>query len=78
MNHFCLVLTSFLFVVIFSLSASAEIIPVAPDGPITIQEAIDSSSPGDIIELADGLFTGDGNRDLDFRGKACFVDDLQS
>jgi len=73
MNHFRFVLTSFLFVAIFSLSASAEIIPVTPYGPITIQEAIDSSSPGDIIELADGVFTGDGNRDIDFHGKAITV-----
>ncbi len=73
MNHFRFVLASFLLVAIFSLSASAEIIPVAPGGPITIQEAIDSSSPGDIIELADGVFTGDGNRDLNFHGKAITV-----
>ncbi len=69
MNHFRSALTSFLFVAIFSLSASAEIIPIMSDGTITIQEAIDSSSPGDIIELADGVFMGDGNRDLNFRGK---------
>lgn len=73
MNHFRFVLASFLFVVIFSLSAYAEIIPVTPDGPITIREAILSSSPGDIIELADGVFTGGGNRDLSFGGRAITV-----
>jgi hypothetical protein len=73
MNHFRFILTPFLFVEIFVVSASAEIIPVTPYGPITIQEAIDFSSPGDIIDLADGVFLGDGNRDLDFQGKAITV-----
>jgi hypothetical protein len=36
----------------------------------TIQAAIDASWDGDTIELLDGTYTGDGNRDLDFLGKA--------
>jgi hypothetical protein len=46
---------------------------VRPDGSgdvSTIQAAIDSLDDGGVIELDDGVFTGDGNRDLDFRGKA--------
>jgi len=46
---------------------------VAPDGTgdfPTIQAALDASASGDVVELADGVFTGDGNRDLDFLGKA--------
>ncbi|MFC1572431.1 right-handed parallel beta-helix repeat-containing protein [Candidatus Eisenbacteria bacterium] len=39
----------------------------------TIQTAIDAAADGDIIELADGLFAGDGNRDIDFLGKALTV-----
>jgi len=45
---------------------------VAPDGSgdfPTIQAALDASLSGDIIELLDGTYTGDGNRDLDFNGK---------
>jgi hypothetical protein len=41
---------------------------VAPDGSgdaPTIQAAIDSSAPQDVVELADGTFIGPGNRDLD-------------
>lgn len=34
----------------------------------TIQSAIDMSVGGDIIELTNGTFSGDGNRDLDFGG----------
>jgi len=36
----------------------------------TIQAAVDAASAGTIIELTDGVFTGTGNRDVDFRGKA--------
>ncbi|MCK4414807.1 MAG: C10 family peptidase [Candidatus Eisenbacteria sp.] len=35
----------------------------------TIQAAIDDAADWDIIELADGTFTGAGNRGLDFHGK---------
>jgi hypothetical protein len=34
-----------------------------------IQTAINTAADGDEIVLADGRFAGDGNRDLDFRGK---------
>jgi ASPIC and UnbV/FG-GAP-like repeat/Right handed beta helix region len=39
----------------------------------TIQAAINVAASGDTINLADGTFTGDGNRDLDFLGKAITV-----
>lgn len=35
----------------------------------TIQDAIDAADSTAVIELADGIFTGEGNRDLDFLGK---------
>ena len=49
---------------------------VKPDGTgdvPTIQDAIDAASNGDIVIAADGIFTGDGNRDMDFKGKAITV-----
>jgi predicted outer membrane repeat protein len=55
-----------------SSASSAETYVVRPDGSgdfPTIQAALDSIAPGDVIELTDGTFTGDGNRDLDFLGK---------
>ncbi len=38
-----------------------------------IQEAIDDAVNGDEVVIADGTYTGDGNRDLDFGGKAIMV-----
>lgn len=39
----------------------------------TIQAAIDAGISGDTILLADGVFTGDGNWDLDFGGRSIVV-----
>lgn len=39
----------------------------------TIQDAIDAAAEGSIVELADGVYMGDGNRDLDFGGKILTV-----
>ncbi|MFC1572069.1 right-handed parallel beta-helix repeat-containing protein [Candidatus Eisenbacteria bacterium] len=55
---------------------SADTHTVRPDGTgdyATIQAAIDASVDGDIIELTDGIFAGDGNRDIDYLGKAITV-----
>jgi len=41
-----------------------------------IQAAIDDACNGDIIYLAPGRFSGSGNRDLDFNGKAITVSSL--
>ena len=40
---------------------------------LTIQAAIDEVVDGDVIELIDGMFTGDGNRDMDYLGKALTI-----
>jgi len=65
------------FLLLLSVSASsATTYVVNPDGTgdfPTIQAAIDASAGGDIVELTDGTFAGDGNRDIDFQGKAITV-----
>ena len=46
----------------------------APDGPkATIQAAIDSAEPCDLVLVADGVYMGTGNRDIEFLGKAITV-----
>ena len=50
----------------------ADIIHV-PTVQATIQTAIDAASNGDIILVASGTYTGEGNKNLDFKGKAITV-----
>jgi len=38
-----------------------------------IQEAIDEAASGDTVVIMQGTYSGDGNRDLDFKGKAITV-----
>ncbi|MCK6440061.1 MAG: hypothetical protein L6Q71_07655, partial [Planctomycetes bacterium] len=39
----------------------------------TIQSAIDDAVGGDTVLIAPGVYKGDGNRDIEFRGKAITV-----
>ena len=57
-------------------AATARTIYVDDDGPAdfnNIQAAIDDANDGDTVLVADGTYTGDGNRDIDFLGKAITV-----
>ncbi len=66
-------------VIITLLLASAcraDIITVDDDGPAdfnNIQAAIEDANDGDTVSVSDGIYTGDGNRDIDFLGKAITV-----
>jgi len=54
-------------------SPRPSVLHVLPDGSgdyATIQEAISAAAVGDTVSLADGVYTGQGNRDIDFHGKA--------
>lgn len=65
-----------LLLVLAAAPAAAAILPVHPDGSgdyPTIQAAIDAASEGDSVLLADGVYSGPGNRDLRFFGKAITV-----
>ena len=49
---------------------------VQPDGSgdySTIQAAVDAASDGDVIELGDGTFSGAGNWNVTFAGKAITI-----
>jgi pectin methylesterase-like acyl-CoA thioesterase len=54
-------------VLVVAGTAFGTIYVISPDGlgdyP-TIQAAVNAATDGDIIELTDGTFTGDGNRDI--------------
>ena len=67
----CIVLTA--AVLLGAGPAAATIITVSPDGPLTIQAAIDQAENGDVVELLNGTYSGPGNRDLDLLGKAITV-----
>jgi hypothetical protein len=54
---------------IFVIPSQAKTVTVDDDGPAdfnNIQAAIDDATDGDEIIVADGTYTGDGNRDIDF------------
>ncbi|UCG55803.1 MAG: right-handed parallel beta-helix repeat-containing protein [Phycisphaerales bacterium] len=46
---------------------------LVPDQYATIQAAIDDCNDGDVVQVAPGTYTGDGNRDIDFKGKVITV-----
>ncbi|UCG56163.1 MAG: right-handed parallel beta-helix repeat-containing protein [Phycisphaerales bacterium] len=61
---------------VVSCGAAPRTLYVDDDGPANfnnIQAAIDDSSDGDTIIVKPGTYTGDGNRDIDFLGKAVTV-----
>jgi hypothetical protein len=62
---------------LIAVSAShAAVYVVRPDGTgdfPTIQAAISASVSGDIIEMTNGTYTGDGNRDIDYLGKSITI-----
>ena len=53
-------------------SINSAIINVPTDQP-TIQAGIDKAIDGDSVLVADGVYKGDGNRDINFNGKAIVV-----
>ncbi|MHC4789989.1 MAG: right-handed parallel beta-helix repeat-containing protein [Planctomycetota bacterium] len=62
-----------------TLPCTAIIITVDANGTgdyLTIQAAINAASDYDIIELQPGTYTGPGNRDIDFLGKAIAVQSI--
>ena len=63
---------SLLVCLLLSLPAAGAVIHVPADRP-TIQGGIGAASDGDTVLVADGIYTGWGNRDIDLMGKAITV-----
>ncbi len=60
----------------FCAAGYGRTIRVGNDGSAdfpTIQAAIDDANDGDTVLVAPGTYTGDGNHDIDFRGKGITV-----
>ncbi len=55
-----------------ALTASAATLHVPAEHP-TIQAGIDAALGGDTVLVADGTYTGPGNREIDFRGQGITV-----
>jgi len=53
----------------FTTTGASDDIYVPSQYP-TIQDGINHAWPGSVVWVADGIYTGDGNRDIDFTGKA--------
>ncbi len=61
---------------LFHTPVEAGTLSVTPAGDgdaATIQEAIDAAADGDSVLLGPGTYTGEGNRDLELRGKAITI-----
>jgi predicted outer membrane repeat protein len=71
-SPFTAVIAALITTVLTTTSALADTIHVPGDYP-TIQEGIDAAVDGDEVVVADGTYTGAGNRDMDFGGKAITV-----
>ncbi len=67
----------FIFIsLLLATPSQAKIITVDNNNPAnfsTIQAAIDVAVDGDEVIVAEGIYTGEGNRDIDFLGKAITI-----
>lgn len=54
-------------------SPSCEPVVYVPDDYSTIQSALDAACDEQTIIVRDGIYTGEGNRDIDFLGKNVFL-----
>ncbi|MHC4756071.1 MAG: right-handed parallel beta-helix repeat-containing protein [Planctomycetota bacterium] len=66
----------FLIWLLVVVPCQANIITVDDDGPAdfdNIQAAINLANEGDVVIVAEGVYKGTGNRDIDFKGKAITV-----
>jgi len=71
-NAIILIICFFLYLSL-PFTSFAAVLNVAPGEYQTIQAAIGAALDGDTVLVADGTYTGEGNKNLDFKGKAIIV-----
>lgn len=72
MAFYLRLLLTLTLIITWSGIGGASIIKVPQDFPV-IQDALDAAVSGDTILVISGIYTGDGNRDLNFGGKALWL-----
>jgi hypothetical protein len=70
-DHLVIMIAALIAACITTSSSAGTLL--VPNDYSTIQAAIDASVDGDEVVVANGIWTGDGNRDLDFGGRAITV-----
>jgi len=61
-------IVSILFILIYLTGIASAVTIHVPAEYLTIQQGINAAGEGDTVLIADGIYTGDGNKNLDFRG----------